>query len=134
MSTDAEHVSFDEAVSTIAARDDRYDSAAYSFLRDALSVAVNDVRKSNGGQDRHVTGPELLEGFRKLAIQRFGPMAMTVLETWGVRTCDDVGEMVYCLINERIFGQSENDRREDFSGVFDFDDVFVKPFQPKSRS
>jgi uncharacterized repeat protein (TIGR04138 family) len=59
-------------------------------------------------------------------------MAATLLQEWGVRESGDVGEMVFHLIEEQMFGKQESDRKEDFAGVFDYEETFVKPFQPKA--
>ena len=59
-------------------------------------------------------------------------MAATLMSEWGVSECSDVGEMVFHLIDEGVFGRQESDTREDFHGVFDFDDAFVAPFLPAS--
>jgi uncharacterized repeat protein (TIGR04138 family) len=81
----------------------------------------------------HLTGPELLEGMRAFALEQFGPMAKTVLNSWGVRSCADIGDIVFNLIDQKVFSKTESDRREDFAGIYDFDEVFVKPFAPARR-
>jgi uncharacterized repeat protein (TIGR04138 family) len=60
-------------------------------------------------------------------------MASTLMEEWGVRRCQDVGDMVFLLIEEQVFGKQESDRREDFSGDFDFIESLVAPFLPKGE-
>ena len=89
--------------------------------------------EGNGGQARHVSGPELLEGFRDFALEQFGPMASTLMTEWGVRKCQDVGDMVFHLIEEQVFGKQDSDCREDFSEIFDFEEALVKPFLPKRK-
>ena len=79
---------------------------------------------------RHVAGPELLEGVRQYALREFGPMVLTVFESWGIRNCEDIGHMVFNLINAGIFGKTEEDSLEDFKNVYDFKDAFVIPFAP----
>ena len=54
----------------------------------------------------------------------------TVLNEWGITRCADFGDIVFNLIEYNVFSKTENDRREDFTEVFDFDEAFVKPFQP----
>lgn len=81
----------------------------------------------------HVSGRELSEGLRHFALDRFGPMAKTVLNEWGIRKSDDFGEIVYNLIDYNVFSKTDTDRREDFASVFDFEEAFVKPFLPACR-
>ncbi|MFK5922952.1 MAG: hypothetical protein QM496_12305 [Verrucomicrobiota bacterium] len=127
-------IGFEEAVVRIRQEDGRYDSDAYVFLRDALDHSVRAKQEKMGEEYPHVGGQELLFGFRDLALDEFGPMAETVLEVWGVTCSEDVGEMVFQLIEMGAFGQSDDDTREDFKEVFSFDEAFREPFRPKKRS
>ena len=80
----------------------------------------------------HVSAPELLEGFRLHALQEFGPMAITVLAIWGIQSCEDVGNMVFNLVETGVFGKTEEDTIENFRNGFDFEKEFVVPFRPSS--
>ena len=124
---------FEEYARQAAALDPRYDVDAYLFLRDALDFTIAGLPRSPTGRPRHVRGPELLRGFRDLALRDFGPLAHTVLEIWGIHRCEDVGEMVFHLIEAGAFGKTEEDTREDFANGYDFDDAFRKPFLPTGK-
>jgi uncharacterized repeat protein (TIGR04138 family) len=123
-------IGFAEALDSIVASDPRYQREAYVFLRDALDYTTKQQKKTKGASVRHVAGPELLEGVRQYALKEFGPMVVTVLSYWGIRSCEDVGHMVFNLIGAGIFGKTEEDSIDDFKNVFDFHEVFVKPFEP----
>ena len=123
-------IQFEEAVESILAKDARYPEEAYLFLRDALDFTIKESGDAGSQESRHVSGPELLEGFRKYALNEFGPMVPTVFEDWEIERCGDVGNMVFNLIDVGVFGKTESDRREDFEDVFDFEEVFKKPFLP----
>ena len=124
-------IGFAEALDSIVANDPRYHRDAYVFLRDALDYTTKQQKKAKGASVRHVAGPELLEGVRQYALKEFGPMVVTVLSYWGVRSCEDVGHMVFNLIGAGIFGKTEEDSIDDFKNVFDFQEAFVKPFAPE---
>ncbi|MCB1237335.1 MAG: hypothetical protein KDM91_19885 [Verrucomicrobiae bacterium] len=126
-------IRFDEAVKVIRRRDGRFDADAYAFLRDALDYTVRKLRSEEMEEHRHVNGGELLHGFRDYALREYGPMAATVLESWGLGRCEDVGDMVFQLIEAGVFGKSDEDCPADFAGVFDFDEAFRQPFRPKIR-
>ena len=111
---------FQQSLDRIHATDARYDREAYCFLRDALEFTL----KRRGDTRTHISAAELLEGFRLHAIEEFGPMARMVLDYWGVKSCEDVGNMVYALIGQGVFGRNENDRREDFLEGYDFEEAF----------
>ncbi|MGJ8724231.1 MAG: Minf_1886 family protein [Roseibacillus sp.] len=125
---------FQDAISAIVHRDSRFEPDAYFFLKEALDFTVKRAKEENEGENRHVSGPELLVGFRDFALEQFGPMATTVLREWGVRCCTHVGEMVFALIGEQVFGKQDSDTLEDFGDIFDFQDAFVVPFLPKESA
>jgi uncharacterized repeat protein (TIGR04138 family) len=122
---------FEQSVVSILKRDRRFDPHAYFFLKDALDFTLKRVSESNGGQARHVTGPELLVGYRDFALEQFGPMASTLMDEWSIRKCQDVGDMVFNLIEEQVFGRQESDKKEDFSEAFDFQASLITPFLPR---
>lgn len=124
---------FREAVEQLIREDGRYAPEAYEFVRDSLDYTVKLLNKPRTGPQRHVTGAELLEGFRQLALKEFGPMALTVLRRWGLNRCEDVGEIVFQLVDKGILGKTEQDRKEDFANVFDFEQEFGAVFLPPSR-
>lgn len=128
---------FLEMVNLIVKEDDRYTREAYGFLKEALDFTMDKERKRKGKVvskvHRHVTGQELLEGVREYALDQFGPMAYTVLTSWGLERCEDFGEMVFNLIEYGVFSKNEDDTKEDFATIYDFEEAFVKPFQPDRR-
>jgi uncharacterized repeat protein (TIGR04138 family) len=124
---------FAEIVALICKEDPRFDRKAYDFIRLGLDHTVKELKKKEGskaGRSRHVSGAELLEGLRVYALDQFGPLAKTVLNSWGVKRCSDFGELVFNLIEYNVFSKTDNDRREDFADIYTFDDAFVKPFRP----
>ena len=120
---------FHEAVEAVSKDDERYHPEAYLFLRDSLEATLKRRKKAKKDPVGHVGAPELLEGFRLHALHEFGPMAMTVLEYWGVRSCEDVGQMVFNLVNAGVFGKTDEDTPESFAGGYDFHSAFVEPFR-----
>ena len=124
-------IGFAEALDSIVANDRRYQRDGYIFLRDALDFTTKQQKKIKGVSVRHVSGPELLDGVRQYALREFGPMVMTVFDSWGIRSSEDIGNMVFNLIGAGVFGKTEEDSIKDFKNVYDFEDVFVKPFAPE---
>lgn len=126
-------LSFDSAVSAIVSRDPRIPSQAYVFLREALDFTMARHKRDNNDQERHVTGAELVHGFCDLALQQFGPMASTMMQQWQLSSPSQIGDMVYALIEQGLFGKQESDRKEDFDGVTTFGEALVRPFLPLSQ-
>ena len=125
---------FQEAVETVCQEDRRYHPEAYAFLRDSLEGTIKRRKKSKKEPGPHVGAAELLDGFRIHALAEFGPMALMVLDYWGVVSTGDVGQMVFNLVRAGIFGKTDEDTTESFRDVFDFREAFVAPFRPLSGS
>ncbi|MFA7368825.1 MAG: Minf_1886 family protein [Kiritimatiellales bacterium] len=109
----------------ILARDPRYTAEAYAFVRAGLDHTVRRLEKP-----RHVSGQELLDGIREFALAEFGPMTKTVLNGWGIKRTEDVGEIVFNMVETGLLGKTEKDSRADFANGY-FDEAFRKPFQPR---
>jgi uncharacterized repeat protein (TIGR04138 family) len=125
---------FQEAVDKICREDTRYQAEAYAFLRDSLEVTMKRRKKTRKESGSHVGAEELLDGFRLHALDEFGPMSLMVLDYWGLRATEDVGNMVFNLVKAQVFGKTDEDTIESFRDVFDFAEVFVSPFQPEGES
>jgi uncharacterized repeat protein (TIGR04138 family) len=116
-------------------RDPRYTYEAYEFVFEALAHTqkmLGRVPREGGGEPEphhHVTGPELLDGVRDLALRQFGLMARTVLRMWGIHRTDDVGEIVFNLVESNLMSKTDEDSRDDFRGVFDLDEALVQGFR-----
>ena len=124
---------FDDIVSRICEADSRYDADAYYYLRDVLDRTVRKLgRDGPKSENRHVTGPELSQGFRDCLLEDFGPMAATLAEEWGVGRGEDIGAMVYNLIEAGAFGKSPQDRKADFHGICNLPEELEEPYRPKN--
>jgi len=123
---------FQEALRKILEHETRYAPEAFFFLREALDFTIKLLKKPEKGPARHVSGTELLEGIRQYALQEYGPMTLRVLNHWGVRRSEDFGEIVFVLVESGVLGKTDEDRREDFAGGYDFEQAFVAPFQPEA--
>jgi uncharacterized repeat protein (TIGR04138 family) len=128
-----QEINFDEAVELILAKDSRFARDAYTFVREALDFTQKLAGKEARGGIRHVSGQELLDGIRQFALQQFGPMTATVFEEWGVKRCEDFGEIVFNMVETGLLAKTEKDGRGDFQNGYDFTDAFRKPFWPESK-
>ena len=102
-------IGFAEAVDRILAEDPRYHRDVYAFIRDALDFTVKQQKKNKEGFTRHVTPGQLLDGIRVFALKEFGPMVPTVFGYWNVRSCEDLGYIVFNMIRKEILGKNESD-------------------------
>jgi uncharacterized repeat protein (TIGR04138 family) len=107
----------------IRARETRFEEGAYLFVLAALEYA-----QARLPERRHISGRELAEACRDLALQRFGVMARMVLEHWGVRSTADIGDVVFTLVDLGLLISQPTDTRDEFVGVFDFDQAFEREY------
>ncbi len=133
-------------------RDRRYTLDAYLFVLEALSFAQETLgmgaepaaeelesraeveaggkpRSRRGRKrqaERHVSGQELCEAARLYGLQQYGYLAPTVLATWGIRATDDLGEIVFNMIDIGQMRKTKADRREDFHRAYDFAEAFSR--------
>jgi uncharacterized repeat protein (TIGR04138 family) len=126
-------VSFEELVERVVTRDPRYRPEAYLFLREALDFTQKKVTGEVVDTERHVTGQQLVLGIRDFAVEHFGPMAYDLLHEWGMRRCEDFGEIVFNLIECQVLRKTDTDSRDDFKSVYTFEEAFRDPFLPASR-
>jgi uncharacterized repeat protein (TIGR04138 family) len=123
----------EDDIRKIVAADPRYSFDAYVFVQEALKHTQRALGRNKTDQ-KHVGGKELLEGIRLFALKSFGPMVPTMLEEWGVHSCEDFGAIVFNMIEFKVASKTESDSLADFKGGYDFYDAFRKPFLPSKPS
>ncbi len=67
-----------------------------------------------------MTGRELCESVKKVALGQYGLLAATVLAHWGIRSTSDIGDIVYNMIAAGDLEKTPSDSRADFDNVYDF--------------
>ncbi|MFP4057084.1 MAG: Minf_1886 family protein [Candidatus Brocadiia bacterium] len=109
----AEFIRQQMALQAAQKREPRYDLEAYAFVCEAVDHTYTLL-----GERRDLSGGELLDGMCDLALQRFGFLAPLVLEHWGVTRTDDLGRIVFALVEVGLLGKSPEDSMDDFREVF----------------
>ena len=110
---------FETIIQDICIKDRRYKIDAYSFVMEALNYTQRKFKSL-----KHVTGEQLLVGIGELLLTRYGPMTMTVLNHWGIRTTDDFGNIVFNLVENKVLSKTDEDNLEKFRNFYDFNEVF----------
>ena len=122
----------DPKILQLCREDPRFAYEAYEFVCEAVTFTQERLgRGADHGEpseDHHVSGAELLRGTCELAIREFGMMAPVVFKQWGVRTTDDVGELVFKLIAVQRLSKSDRDDLEDFRDLFDLHQALADGF------
>src|SRR5262245_63706178 len=126
--------------------DKRYKFDAYVFVFEALNYAQEQMglgeeksaeeeeptetkRGAKRKVERHLTGQQLCTAARQYALEQYGLMAKAVLNSWGLKSTRDIGEIVFNLIEIGQMRKTKQDTRDDFDNVFDFDTAFVREFK-----
>ena len=111
----------------------RYHSNAYHFVFSALQFTQEKLNRTAAHvlheEEAHISGPELCDGLRELALQKFGLLTKTVLREWGVTSTDDIGRIVFELIERGEMRKTDRDALEHFLDLYDFDDVFDQGYR-----
>ena len=113
----------DGVMDRIRSREARFDERAFLFVLAALEFCQQRLPER-----RHLTGRELAEGCRDLAIARYGLLAREVLAHWGVRDSADFGEVVFALVGVGLLMSQPTDTKDDFIGVYDFHEAFDRNY------
>ncbi len=117
-----------------------YPPQAFAFVQAGLRHTVerlsearerdeNSLASSEAENGRHVNGQELCIGLRDYAVSQYGLLARTVLEQWNIRRTEDFGRIVFMMVEAGLLRKTDEDSIEDFTGVFDFDEVFGRELE-----
>ncbi len=113
-----------KSLEEISQQDGRYDPKAVRFVYEGLGYTVRKLSTEPG----HVTGQVLCEGLKQLALEKWGRLAMLVLDSWRVKSTRDIGEIVYLMIRHKWMRAQSTDTIDDFNDVYDFKTVFKDKF------
>jgi uncharacterized repeat protein (TIGR04138 family) len=134
---------FNARLAEVVRKDSRYSYEAYEFIFQALhhtqqslgrlppkeKAKEEQVKEPEKEQPHHVSGRELLDGVRSLALREFGLMAPTVFNMWGIRKTDDFGEIVFNLVEAELMSKTSEDTRADFHNLYDLNQTLVEGYR-----
>jgi uncharacterized repeat protein (TIGR04138 family) len=114
-----------------------YSPLCFGFIRDGLSHTVEMVHGNPDDQtmlelgladeSRHVSGHELCIGLRDFAIDRYGMLARSVLNKWGIHYTRDFGNIIFAMVDAGLMRTTEEDTIDDFDSIYEFDEAFSDP-------
>lgn len=114
-----------KGIEQIAKDDNRFRPAALRFVYEGLGYTA----KKAISEPHHVSGQALCKGLKDLAIEKWGRLAMLVLNSWDIRTTRDFGEIVYLMIKNKWMSAQPTDSLDDFTDVYDFETIFKNQFK-----
>ena len=114
----------EDVLARIRARGGQFHERAYLFV-----LATIEFVQSHLEVRRHVTGVELAWACRDFAQQQFGLLAQEVLSHWGIRRTEDIGRIVFTLVEIGLLVTQPGDQESDFEGVYQFAEVFGDSYE-----
>lgn len=125
---------FRDAVDALRERSGRYAREAYVFVVAALGETVRSLpaERLEHPERRHLSGQELTRGVIRVAREEFGPLAAMVFREWGVRATEDLGAIVFELVEAGQLSARPEDRLADFAGMGDLLEALAEPLLPRT--
>jgi uncharacterized repeat protein (TIGR04138 family) len=114
----------DDVMARIRARGGQYHERGYLFV-----LATIEFLQTRLEVRRHVSAPELAWACRDFAQQQFGLLAPGVLAHWGITRTEDIGRIVFTLVEIGLLVTQPGDTESDFEGVYRFADVFGDSYE-----
>ncbi len=108
-----------DLLAKLRASESHYDESGYLFVLESIEYLQNRLTVR-----RHVSGAELARACRDHALEQYGLVARQVLTHWGIRRTEDIGKIVFALVEVGLLSTQPTDRLQDFESVYDFDDAF----------
>jgi uncharacterized repeat protein (TIGR04138 family) len=113
-----------DKIEEIAERSGLYQPAAFLFVLRSIEHCRRRLERTG-----HVKGTELLESSRILAVEEYGPMAKSVLNHWGIHSTEDIGKIVFLMVDDDLLKKKDDDSLDDFRDGFDFETEFVRKYR-----
>ncbi|MEZ6141274.1 MAG: hypothetical protein R3B84_11950 [Zavarzinella sp.] len=113
----------------IVRSDPRYPVAAYVFTIESLDYTSAKITHAEEVGDRtpgHITGREFVLGMIEFARKELGVFARTFFELWNIQTRDDIGEIVFNLIDAEFLSKTESDQRSDFHNLLSLEQALTE--------
>lgn len=98
---------------------------AEAFATGGLDPMTESLIEQSGGigaLDRHVDGADLCRTLRRIASEKWGMLARTVLSGWNITGTMDFGRIVFEMVEHKALSKRPEDRIDDFKDAFDFSD------------
>ncbi|MEQ1833816.1 MAG: Minf_1886 family protein [Candidatus Eisenbacteria bacterium] len=109
---------FRDAIDELRERGSHFAREAYVFVVAALGETVRALPADRlaDPERRHLSGRELSAGIVRIAREEFGALAPMVFREWGVQRNEDIGTMVFELVEAGQLSARPEDTVADFQG------------------
>jgi uncharacterized repeat protein (TIGR04138 family) len=111
-----------DAIFELSKKHGKYPPGAYILVFEVLDFVSKEMKKPK----QHLTGRQLALSTFAYCLHRYGGLSKMVWENLGMASSEDLGQIVFHLVEEGLIGRQEQDRVEDFDQIYtinDFDGV-----------
>lgn len=116
-----------DVIERIASQNRGYEKGAFYYIAKAIESSHEKIKKKEK-RKRHISGSELVEEIVNMAKEEYGYLAKTVFDEWGIKTTEDIGEIVFIMVKNGILSAQKSDSKDDFKNLFDFAKVFERDY------
>jgi len=103
----------------------RYDPKAYGLILAVVEFAIQRM-----GVRRHITGRQLLDSLVELMVKKHGLLAQFILKEWGINSSENIGEIVFDLVEAGLLKKRPEDTIQDFEGYDLFGEIEQRALNP----
>ncbi|MCX7704065.1 MAG: hypothetical protein N2234_08240 [Planctomycetota bacterium] len=103
----------------------RYSPQIYGLVLAAVEEAIE-----SSGIRRHISGRELLDSLVTLIVRKHGLLGGFLLKRWGVFSSEDIGEVVFDLVDAKLLKKRDEDSKKDFEGYDVFGEIERRALMP----
>jgi len=91
---------------------------AYELIFETLDWLASDPQRDFlTREESHITGQQLTEAVFQFSLHNYGMMAKMVWKQLGIEKSEDIGDIIYELLDEEIMYKQDDDSKSDFDNV-----------------
>ena len=117
-----------DVIERLARQSGRYQKEAFYYVAQAIESAHDKINNAEKRR-RHISGQELVDEIIRLALEEFGFLGRTVFNHWGIDRTEDIGEIVFLMVENGILSAQKSDSKEDFINLCNLSHVFEDAYR-----
>jgi len=117
-----------DIIDDIVSKHPQYRREAFYYVAKAIE-SLHDKINEKENKRRHISGKELVLEMIALAKEDYGYLAFAVFEEWGINITEDIGEIVFIMVENEILSAQSSDSKDDFISICNLKTVFEEEYQ-----
>ncbi len=118
----------DPVLEMLAEEKDQYPYEAYDFISGLIKLLDDELQAQiESDPTPNITADQLCSRCVDFACSVFGRMSRAVFSSWNIYRTQDIGIIVFHLIEAGVVGAAEGDHIEDFNDLFDMNKALDRP-------